>query len=301
MCIALLVKPEAEITDATLTTCHKNNSDGSGFAYIKDGVMTVFKTMEFDEFLSAFKVARGENPESPFIVHFRIRTHGTTDTFNCHPFFIDDKTTFIHNGIINKVSHDLKKSDTQMFNEEILQGLPEGWQFNMSIKPLIEDFIGFSKLVVLNSEGEWEIFNEKKGEWNEEETVWFSNSSYKPRKTYNYTNYYSKKKDNTTVPAKKSTTPSDLPYQTGYNTTSLDAWKIDIKTSTVPCDNCIDYNLIADMTAYDGLEGTKLYCKDCEGDLIDAEFIDPADKVSIHDYVTQYNRKLETANGYTGE
>ena len=188
MCIAIVKMPgENDISKQVLENCAENNPDGCGFAYINTdyhGVsrLKTWKGMDFNDFYHQYNRAKNISPESPFLIHFRIKTHGDIDTDNCHPFNIDNDKVFIHNGIITGVGTDVHKSDTQLFNEKILKGLPDDWFYNESIKTLIEDFIGFSKLAVLTIDGDVDIFNEEKGTWIGGN--WFSNTSYKKRVKY---------------------------------------------------------------------------------------------------------------------
>ena len=184
MCIAIYKPANKRISKEILKNCFDNNDDGAGFAYINTdfhGVkrLKIKKYMKFDLFYKQYKRAQSIAPESPFIIHFRVGTHGEKSTFNCHPFYVDKNIAFIHNGIISGVGFDKRKSDTQLFNELVLQELPKGWEKNKAIGTLIEDFIGSSKLVTLNIKGEVTIFNSSKGEWVDE--CWYSNASYKPR------------------------------------------------------------------------------------------------------------------------
>lgn len=188
MCIAIY-KPSEKILDKdTLYNCFLRNSDGCGFAYINEDhhghkKIIVKKAMEFDKFWKQYQRATRVAPESPFIIHFRISTHGIVTTFNCHPFMIDRETVFAHNGVIHGVPADKKKSDTQMFNDVVLKDLPKGWMKIAAIKTLLEDFIGHSKLIVMDLDGNYNIYNEHKGIWND--GVWYSNDSYEDPFDYN--------------------------------------------------------------------------------------------------------------------
>lgn len=285
MCIALLVKPEANVTDEVLKTCYTNNSDGCGFAYIKDGQkIDIKKTMYFNEFLWLYKEAKAKSPTSPFLVHFRIATHGTVDEFNCHPFFIDERTAFIHNGIIHEVRKDQKMSDTQVFNEDILKRLPEGWAFNIAMKPLIEKFIGFSKLAVLSVDGSWDIYNESKGEW--KDNVWFSNGTYKPsgwRKPS--TTYYP-----ATIPAVKGKIFEDDVSVADHSL------MLDINVDWEQCNNCGDWHPIKEMRAYNSYNKTDLYCADCEETLLVTEFLDVRDSSLISVYIKDHNQRVAASS-----
>lgn len=187
LCIAIYKPVGAVVTDNQLEESCINNPDGFGFCYINTdhlGVkrMIIKKSMDQEVFMRQLRRAERTSPESPFLIHCRIRTHGETTVFNCHPFAIDDEHAFIHNGIIRGVRTDPRKSDTQIFNEDVLQRLPENWMFSDGVKTLIEEFIGYNKIVAMDIDGNVSIFNESKGEWKDD--VWFSNSSYEPKVSY---------------------------------------------------------------------------------------------------------------------
>jgi hypothetical protein len=146
--------------------------------YVKDGNLLVEKGFfTFDAFYEAYKPVE----DCQAIVHFRIKTHGPIDLTNCHPFNINETFGFAHNGIISGFG-DAKVSDTIVFNEEVLQPLVKKYgtdvMFEPAIKLLIEAKIGYSKLIFLDNEGSWDIFNEHKGVW--DHGIWYSNTSYKP-------------------------------------------------------------------------------------------------------------------------
>lgn len=187
MCIAIYAPAGKILTRETLETCFKNNGHGCGFAYINESsteVRKIFikKTLDFETFYRQYSRAVRINTDSPFLIHFRIKTHGKVDKANCHPFSVDDETAFIHNGVITGVGIDPDKSDTRLFNEKVLQKLPDDWMFNEGIRKLVEDFISTSKIVAMNIDGDVTIFNEEKGVW--DGGIWFSNTSYKERVVY---------------------------------------------------------------------------------------------------------------------
>lgn len=184
MCVAIYKPIGLELDRETLKNCFITNPDGCGFSYIEEetGEIRIQKFMELAPFLTAYeeKQTRYLNT-SPFLVHFRIKTHGQKDLDNCHPFLIDSEHVFIHNGVIRNVPDcpDKKKSDTRMFKELFLRKLPAGWFGNTAVHDLIEEYIGsFSKLAIMNREGVVELYNESKGSW--KEGVWFSNLLWEP-------------------------------------------------------------------------------------------------------------------------
>lgn len=185
MCIAIYKPSDKEISKETLKSCFTSNRDGCGFAYINTDYLgkkkiIIKKSLDFETFYRQYQRAQRLNPESPFLIHFRIKTHGTVSKFNCHPFKIDENHAFIHNGVISGVGTDYIKSDTQLFNDKILKKLPEGWTKRSEITLLIEEMIAHSKVVVLNLEGDVQIYNESKGNW--KDGIWYSNYSYKTYK-----------------------------------------------------------------------------------------------------------------------
>jgi hypothetical protein len=268
MCIAIYKPAGIILTKELLQTCFTANKDGAGFAYINEsytGVRKIFikKSLNFDTFYAQYERATKINPDSPFLIHFRIKTHGPIDKDNCHPFMVDKETVFIHNGIISGVGVDPKKSDTRLFNEKVLQKLPIGWNHNEAIRTLVEDFISHSKLVTMNIEGDIQIFNENKGQW--EGGCWFSNSSYKPKAIVKYTNIYHK-----------------------YTAGSFNSW------SQLPCECCGVYHALSDMSSYETLKGTaaEAYCKGCIPWAMDKGWILPNEKVTPYRHAQLLN-KLE--------
>jgi hypothetical protein len=81
---------------------------------------------------------------------------------------------------------DPAKSDTWLFNEDILQPFVDKWGnlglFQDPVQKLIEARIGYSKLIFMDNTGNTKIFNEDKGVWDND--VWYSNSSYKKPAPY---------------------------------------------------------------------------------------------------------------------
>jgi glutamine amidotransferase len=195
MCLLINQEKGSVISDQNLRRAYDSNDDGAGYCFSKDGKIQVKKYRSFKKFLKAYKSdVKSYGKTSGFIVHFRITTHGTTEgTFNVHPFKVNKNLYFAHNGVIGNVRNDEKYSDTQIFNFEYLQKLPEGFIKNKAIQELISKYIGHSKLVFLNERGESTIINENLGHW--DGGIWYSNSSYQEEYgyyggyNYGYSNY----------------------------------------------------------------------------------------------------------------
>jgi len=182
MCI-IVAKPAGKtVTKDVLATCFKHNSDGAGFMYSDAGQLHIEKGFfKFEEFYKAYE----GHAEKDVVMHFRIRTHGATDAENCHPFQISKNLAFAHNGVIRNVASKAQKdkSDTFVFNEEYIKPFVQRYGKRIlqdtSFQSIIEEYIGHSKLVFLDYKGKIRIYNENLG--NEEDGVWFSNLSWKPR------------------------------------------------------------------------------------------------------------------------
>jgi predicted glutamine amidotransferase len=144
--------------------------------YADNGKIVIHKELvSFEKFFNAFKEARKNNQDKTFVLHFRIATHGKIDLPNCHPFEVNENLAFCHNGIIN-ISNEKHESDTASFNKLVLKELPKDFIKNEAILYLVENALSGSKLVFLDSEGDYTILNEDEGLW--KYGCWFSNRSF---------------------------------------------------------------------------------------------------------------------------
>ena len=181
MCIAIMIPPGKGqfLTNEMLEDCYLVNSDGIGYAFPnKEGGLIVKKFMVFEEFMAEWEEDKKVNKKLPIMLHFRATSVGATNEDNCHPFVINKKQVFCHNGTIHKVAKDPKKeaSDTRMFNRLFLRNLPDKWEYNLPTVTMMEHYIGTSKLIVLNADKSFTIINEDLGKW--EGGIWFSNEHY---------------------------------------------------------------------------------------------------------------------------
>lgn len=269
MCIAIYKPAGVTLSKDLLKNCAEANRDGCGFTYINEsytGVRKLFikKSLDFETFYAQYERATRVNNDSPFLVHFRIKTHGNTDKANCHPFMIDNDSVFIHNGIISGVGFDADKSDTRLFNEKVLQVLPSGWESNEAIRLMVGEFIGQSKIVTMNVEGDVQIINEEKGHWHNK--CWFSNSSYVKR-----------------APIKKGVVGggtargNNMPYHRTYTIESYDR-----------CSTCGIYNKITEMHPYRIFSGVyEAYCSKCVDEALRVSYVYTEDKCT-HDTFIRY-------------
>lgn len=180
MCIAILKPADIEIPEQHLRTSFKNNPHGAGFAYARNGQVIIRKGfMTIEAFLAAYSAE--VHVSDPALLHFRITTRGASDADNCHPFKLKHGA-LIHNGTIHKLGSPAGtgRSDTNELAADVIHTLTRP-QLE-ALRPMIEEFIGWSKLALLFDDGEWLIFNEKKGvNFN---GAWYSNDGFKEYSTY---------------------------------------------------------------------------------------------------------------------
>lgn len=176
MCIIAYIPKNHTVNSETIEIMFDNNPDGSGLLYTQNKKLRTFKTFDVDQLITKYNDIK-QNIDTDIIIHCRIGTHGQKSMENIHPFLINNKVGFVHNGIINLVPIDKKRSDTNMFNELLLKQLPDDFLCNEAIKELISGYIGKSKLVFMDYKQDVCIINEHLGIW--DNGIWFSNDGYK--------------------------------------------------------------------------------------------------------------------------
>jgi len=179
MCI-IIVNKQSTLSKETLHECWNRNPEGSGLLWTENNKLMTYKTLTaFSNFYDKYKEIRKQ--EGVIILHSRIATEGKVDRINCHPFLVNENLGFCHNGIIDTGYETKDCSDTYTFNEVVLKELQVDFLQNPAIMMMLAEYIGKSKLALLNNEGKFWIINEKLGHWDEEGN-WYSNDSYKPIK-----------------------------------------------------------------------------------------------------------------------
>lgn len=276
MCILVLKEAGTVVTKERLEAMAENNKDGNGFSYVNTDhygrkKIITYKSMDFGKFYDKLRRAERNNPESNFIIHHRIATSGVLSRYNCHPFTVNKELVFAHNGIIANARKDPdnKMNDTQMFSEDVLKYLPKDFIFNGAIQELIEDYIGFSKLVFLDVDNNYVIMNEDRGEWLD--GAWYSNTSYKPRVKY------------TSMP--KATTTGGRGQAPKINSTTM-----------VECDYCSTYVKALDLNAYQSYGFVEGYCDKCEKMLLKDSIILKSEKATIFEFIQSCNSEIEREN-----
>lgn len=182
MCIAIANMKGNALTEDQLEACWENNPDGAGIMYKEDGKLKIYKQQgSLSRFKKKYYQVIGL---SNCLVHFRVKSAGTINISNIHPFMVNKNLGFIHNGTIHKMPKDDTLSDTQIFNQAILKNLPKDFTKNNAILELMEDYCGYSKLVFMDQDEKFTIINEEKGKWSNGN--WYSNDSYKKVNDYYY-------------------------------------------------------------------------------------------------------------------
>ena len=249
MCLLVMQEQNTTIEDENLKNAYDSNPDGVGYSFINSNnkIMTK-KYRNYEKFLLAYQGDIKEfGNSSPFLLHFRLATHGQSEgTFNVHPFKVSKDIVFAHNGIISDVDDDKKLSDTQVFNRDILKELKDEFLLDVILVKLIEGFIGTSKLAFLNRDGSFKILNEELGKW--DNGIWYSNSSYKSRevcyttaenkwwKSYNSYGGYGDEAEYVDVFNNVTTKQDAEPYKTAVN-------------NSLECAYCSD--MVCSLTHYD--------------------------------------------------
>lgn len=198
MCILIVKQAGSVIDDVTLENSYDANPDGWGFSYVdlSDNKLIVKKAVSsFSSFLKHYRKAEENNPDSNFLIHFRIATSGGIKKVNCHPFKLNEDIVFAHNGIFSNIyKSELQgdENDTRAFGRLILGPLYEQDRYfyiNPVTERLVEGFIeSRNKVAILDVDNSFHIFNESAGEW--KEGIWYSNTSYKWSRK-NWKNNYS--------------------------------------------------------------------------------------------------------------
>ena len=181
MCIAILNNGNI-ISENHFKTSLMFNPDGFGMSYIENGKLQVFRSLssDFKSLYARYKKVFNST-QYPILLHFRIGTSGGINLENCHPFYINKESVFCHNGIIDNYGSK-NMSDTREFNRDILSKFSSEDLFsNEALKELISTYIGYSKFILFNNKGEFTIYNEDLGHWDNDNN-WFSNKSYLPYK-----------------------------------------------------------------------------------------------------------------------
>ena len=183
MCIAILnTKKAGRLPKSHIKNSWDNNDMGAGLLWNEKNKLNVFKTYEYDEYIAKYNELRDNKDIGNIVLHFRIATSGYKGEHNLHPFLVNDKLGFVHNGVIKGLGNK-QFSDTYEFNDMLKKFNHNFLGCEMS-KYFISEYIGYSKLIFLDADDRYTIINEELGKWTDGN--WYSNDSYKQYNDYKY-------------------------------------------------------------------------------------------------------------------
>lgn len=175
MCVIVASKTGLLPTNEHLMDMAYANADGIGLAWHDGDYLRTQWALQLADMAEAFKAASG----CPYVLHFRLATHGAVSTQNCHPFWLDRHAVLAHNGVLSGYGSK-HLSDTRDY---IARRLPQlvgdftqrNW-IDPSVRAAIERDIGMNKFALLDVWGDLTIVNERLGiRLSEYPDVWFSN------------------------------------------------------------------------------------------------------------------------------
>jgi len=198
MCIAIYKPAESGINPKDLKNFHKSNPDGCGFMFAEHGLLHVKKGyMDYKEFHRKYDITVKHYPLSNVVLHFRTASTSDKNDDTCHPFFVNKHLAFVHNGNFFEFSPYFKnnvddgRSDTQKFNDEILNKLPKDFLEIPAIIDCLERYCkdNMSKLIFMDRYGHVTLINEEAGEWTND-TNFHSNGGLDDYSGYGFSGVY---------------------------------------------------------------------------------------------------------------
>lgn len=244
MCIAILnTKKAGRLPKNQIKNSWDNNDMGSGLLWTKDNKLNVFKTYEYDEYIEKYNELRDDKSIGNIVLHFRIATSGYNGEQNLHPFLVNNDLGFVHNGVIKGLGNK-SFSDTYQFND-MLKKFSHNFVACDMTKYFISEYIGYSKLIFLDSKDRYTIINEDLGKWSSGN--WYSNDSYKQ---YNDFHYYGNKKVSKTDTKATTTKKFDDVYEYG-NTYDYNQYDTLYDDDVCNDDEWVMYEYICDVYGLD--------------------------------------------------
>jgi len=195
MCLLAFKPRGVELQPEHYREAFAYNDDGAGFAAATGNMGLVVSKgyFNFDSFweeIQRFKAC-------DMVIHFRLTTHGLTNSKNCHPFDVGavhgrkeyaGRMVMGHNGVISGLKMNVPQmSDTWHFVRDHAYPMWKADPKFHTRKDLLEGLgkaIGFNKLVFMDADGTPGIVNEHLGHW--ESGHWYSNESYARSSYYGY-------------------------------------------------------------------------------------------------------------------
>ena len=151
------------------------NPDGFGIAWRDEQGLQYekFAPNNFEAFRRLLKKI-DKRVKVEYAAHWRLATHGPACLDLSHPFVYQDEQAgevlVFHNGIIH-IPTQHNESDTEAYVKRVLAKLPSQWWTNDAIKYLVENTIGWSRLLVM-SKDETVYINQK--DWKKNNGLMYS-------------------------------------------------------------------------------------------------------------------------------
>lgn len=180
MCLIIHRPAGKRVTNVPVKVLDHNrhqNPDGFGVAWRHPE-----KGLKYEKFDAGQKnydrfkklVLKLDASEVEYVAHFRKATHGKVCKEMSHPFAYQDpnvgEVLVFHNGIIN-IGTEGRESDTAAFVRQILANMESAWWKNPSYRYLIENSIGWSRLLIMTKD---ETIRFKVKDWVDEQGISYS-------------------------------------------------------------------------------------------------------------------------------
>ena len=189
------------------------NPDGVGIMWADRGRLEIRRSLEMKRM---WEFIREVPADTGFAVHCRIATHGGINKRNCHPFKVTPDIYLMHNGILPLKDANNIESDTALFAKRVLRPillensrLYESTAFINLLRLAGGDY---NKFLLLNSDGQVVIVNEKGGFW--KEGCWYSSRPFPMQTTTISGKWVKDEKTGTYLPASSATAPINASYAT---------------------------------------------------------------------------------------
>jgi hypothetical protein len=166
MCILIHHTADTNFELGHLQDFYSKNPDGFGAMVKKpDGVKIIKTVGNLDEIHELYN---NEIKGHEAVIHFRMKTHGDIDLFNCHPYQVTENLWMAHNGILSTGNHaDLTKSDTWHYIQNFLRPLlmrDQSLIHEPAFQKLIESHISSSnKFGFMDNDGKVVVINRSAG------------------------------------------------------------------------------------------------------------------------------------------
>lgn len=176
MCIIIHREQGSNVPNNVLDYNRTKNPDGFGISWRDEYGVHVekFSPKEYDDFHALLK-RLDRDPSIEYTAHYRLATHGAPCKELSHPFTYEDPEVgpvhVFHNGII-RISTRQGESDTSQFVKDILAKMPSQWWKNPALVYLVEEAIGYSRLLLMTNDETIRLDGGKS--WTKQGGIWYS-------------------------------------------------------------------------------------------------------------------------------